>query len=244
VLPGAAHPPASITTRPSTARLKHRGGAQAHLPDKWKPHTTRTSKTRPDRRHQRTEQRSPRASAQHAPNDLEQGGCGLTGLHPLHALAKPPDKRSQGAFNARRTWLFRPPAALCSTSPQDPSALTAQRSMASRPKERTGGSGGRSPAGRGLGVAPPKIWRDDEAHALRGHTSPIVTRRMRDLNPRGLSHPTRFPIVRTRPLCESSVGEGTGGWLTSPKRLVVGLAGGSMRSSWPVRSTGLVLLGV
>src|SRR4051812_23923905 len=33
---------------------------------------------------------------------------------------------------------------------------------------------------------------------------------MRDLNPRGLSHPTRFPIVRTRPLCESSAGEGTG----------------------------------
>ena len=38
---------------------------------------------------------------------------------------------------------------------------------------------------------------------------PTRWRRMRDLNPRGVSSPTRFPIVRTRPLCESSAEQGT-----------------------------------
>ena len=45
-------------------------------------------------------------------------------------------------------------------------------------------------------------------------------RRMRDLNPRGLQHPTRFPIVRTRPLCESSVQQDTGEAPYQPKRPV------------------------
>ena len=65
----------------------------------------------------------------------------------------------------------------------------------------TGGSGSRQLMPPGLHPA-----HDKAPCASSGALS--FRRRMRDLNPRGVSSPTRFPIVRTRPLCESSNGGG------------------------------------
>src|SRR3989338_4998678 len=57
-----------------------------------------------------------------------------------------------------------------------------------------------------MAEAEPHLWRGEAIPQYCGTQNPNSEnwRKVRDSNPRGFLHPTRFPSVRTRPLCEPS----------------------------------------